>query len=488
MTRSQRATLLAASLGTAMLLLDVTVVYVALPAIAADLDAGFAEIQWVVDAYTVVLAATLLGAGVLADRFGRRLTFAWGVAIFAACSALCAIASSGIFLDLARAAQGIGGAAIFAASLALLANEFRGESRGKALGVWGAITGIALAIGPLVGGLIVECINWRWIFVINLPIGAGLIALTLAAVPESKSDKPEPLDLAGAALFATTCLLLALGLTRGNPAGWTSTEILACLLGAATGLAAFVMVERRARAPMLPLDLFRIPAFSGTAIVAFAQSVAIYPLLIFLAIYLQDGLGYAPIGAGLRLLPLTLLILLVAPFAGRLTTRMPLRVPLLSGLALLGAALVLLHGIAPSDGWTALLPGMIVGGIAIGAISPSLAAAMVSVLPVERSGMSSGVNNTFRQLGIAMGVAGLGAIFDHHVGSHGGGLPGIVSGVQAVAVVSAGVAFVAAIIAWPMLGSHRATQFVELLAKGKDPPGRKAERERSAPADHSRSG
>jgi EmrB/QacA subfamily drug resistance transporter len=457
MTRAERATLIAASLGTAMLLLDVTVVYVALPVIARDLHASFSEIQWVVDAYTVVLAATLLGAGVLADRLGRRLTFVWGVGLFAICSALCAAASSGIFLDLARAAQGIGAAAIFSASLALLATEFQGEARGRALGIWGAITGIALALGPLVGGLIVEGINWRWIFVINLPIGIGLVALTLRAVPESRSHSPAKLDLGGALLFGATCLLLALGLTRGNAAGWTSTGILAALIGAAVCLVAFVFVERRASDPMLPLELFRIPAFSGTAIVAFAQSVAIYPLLIFLAIYLQDGLGFSPVGAGLRLLPLTLLILLVAPFAGRLTTRFPLRVPLISGLALLGAALLLLRGITPSDEWTALLPGMIVGGIAIGAISPSLATAMVSVLPVERSGVSAGVNNTFRQLGIAMGVAGLGAIFDAQVHDHGSRLVGIVSGVHAVALASAVVALVAAAIAWPMLRGHRAS-------------------------------
>lgn len=455
MTRAERATLVAASLGTAMLLLDVTVVYVALPAIGADLHARFAEIQWVVDAYTVVIAATLLGAGVIADRFGRRITFVWGVALFAAFSGLCAVATSGIFLDLARAAQGVGAAAIFSASLALIANEFQGEARGKALGIWGAITGVALAVGPLIGGLIVEGLNWRWIFLINLPVGIALVALTLRGVPESRAERAGQLDFAGAALFALSCLLLALGLTRGNAAGWGSPEIVGALSGSAVCFGAFVVAERSAESPMLPLGLFRIPAFSATALVAFAQSVAIYPLLIFLAIYLQDGLGFGPVDAGLRLLPLTLLILAVAPFAGRLTARLPLRIPLLAGLALLGVALLLLSRLEPGDTWTALLPGMIVGGIAIGAISPSLAAAMVSVLPVQQSGMSSGVNNTFRQLGIAMGVAGLGAIFDARVHDHAGGLAGIVSGVNAVALVSAAIALVSAAIAWPLLGEHR---------------------------------
>lgn len=456
MTRAERATLLAASVGTALLLLDVTVVYVALPAIGHDLGAHFAEIQWVVDAYTVVLAGTLLGAGVLADRLGRRKVFSAGVAIFTACSGLCAIATSGLFLDLSRGAQGVGAAAIFSASLALLANEFQGDSRGKALGLWGAVTGVALAVGPLIGGLIVEGLSWRWIFAINIPIGAFLLVLCARAVPESRAEGRRELDYVGALLFAVACLLLALGLTRGNAAGWDSAEILGSFAGAGIAGAAFVVVELRAEAPMMPLQLFRIPAFSGTALVAFAQSVAIYPILIFLAIYLQEGLQYSPLEAGLRLLPLTLLILLVAPFSGRLTGRVQLRLPLLFGLALLGVALLLVRGNSPGDDWHALLPGMVVAGIAVGAISPSLAAAMVSVLPTEQSGMSSGINNTFRQLGIAVGVAALGAIFDARRAAEGGGLGGIVDGLDAVALVAGLTALIAAAIAWPLLRGHRA--------------------------------
>lgn len=454
-TRAQWGALVAASLGTAMLLLDVTIVYVALPAIAADLKASFVSVQWVIDAYTVVMAATLLAAGVIADRYGRRRVFAGGVLLFSGASALCGVASSGIFLDIARGIQGIGAAAIFAASLALLANEFRGADRGLALGIWGAITGVALAIGPLIGGLVVEGLDWRWIFLVNVPVGALLLAITFYSVTESRAENPDRVDIPGALLFGIACLLAALGLTRGNDAGWSDPWILAALIGALIALISFVVVERATTSPMLPLELFRIPAFSGTAVVAFAQSVAIYPLLFFLAIYLQDGLGYSPIGAGLRLLPLTLLILLVAPFAGRLTGRYPLRIPLTIGLVLLGAALLAMRGLTPEDDWTALLPGMILGGIGIGAISPSLAAAMVAVLPVERSGLSSGINNTFRQLGIAMGVAGLGALFDSRVSAGGGELTGIVNGVNAVALAAAAVALVAAAISWPLLRGQR---------------------------------
>lgn len=454
-TRTQWAALIAASLGTAMLLLDVTIVYVALPAIAADLNASFVSVQWVIDAYTVTMAATLLVSGVIADRFGRRRVFAGGVVLFALASALCGFASSGLHLDLARGIQGVGAAAVFAASLALLADAFRGAERGFALGIWGAITGVALAIGPLLGGLVVEGLDWRWIFFVNIPVGLLLLAITYWSVSESRAENPDRVDIPGAVLFGAACMLAAVGLTRGNDAGWGDPWIVAALAGALVSLFGFVLVERASTSPMLPLELFRVPAFSATALVAFAQSVAIYPLLFFLAIYLQDGFGYSPIDAGLRLLPLTLLILLVAPFAGRLTGRYPLRIPLVLGLVLLGAALIAMRGLTPEDDWTALLPGMILGGIGIGAISPSLAAAMVAVLPVERSGLSSGINNTFRQLGIAMGVAGLGALFDSRVSADGGALSGIVNGVNAVALTAAVVALLAAAIAWPLLGGQR---------------------------------
>ena len=455
MTRERWITLLVVSAATAMLLLDVTVVNVALPAIRDDLDASFGEMQWVIDAYALMLAATLLGAGVLADRIGRRAVFAAGLALFTVCSALCAAAPSPLFLDLARGAQGVGGAAMFASSLALLADEFQDAERGFALGVWGGVTGAALALGPLVGGLLTDGLGWRWIFLVNLPIGVLLIWLTLRSLPESRELRPRPLDLAGMATFGTACFLLTFGLIRGNEDGWGSLAIMGSLLGAVALALAFILIERRAEAPMLPLSLFRIPAFTGTALVAFAQSVALYPLCLFLAIYLQNGLGLSPTETGLRLLPLTLVLFVVAPLSGRLTSRLPLRVPLSAGLLLIGTGLLLMRSLDPSSDWTTLLPGLVVGGLAIGVISPALAAAMVSVLPVERSGLASGINNTFRQLGIAIGLAGLGAIFDHHVNPALGSRADIVDGLQAVLAVAAAVAFLAAVLAWPLLGNQR---------------------------------
>jgi EmrB/QacA subfamily drug resistance transporter len=441
-----------------MLLLDVTVVNVALPAIRADLGASFGELQWVIDAYALTLAATLLAWGSLADRVGRRRVFAGGLILFTACSALCGAAGSPLVLDLARGAQGVGAAAMFASSLAILANEFEGAERGLALGVWGGVTGAALAIGPLVGGLLTDGAGWRWVFLVNLPIGALLVWLTARSLPESRDDRPRPVDLAGMATFGAACFLATYGLIRGNEEGWGSAPIVASLTAAAILTVAFVAVERRGRgaAPMLPLELFRVPAFAGTALVAFAQSVALYPLLLFMAIYFQEGLGFSPTATGLRLLPLTLVLAAVAPVSGRLSGRWPLRIPLTTGLALIGVALLLMRSIDASSEWTALLPGLLVGGLAVGVISPALAAAMVAVLPVERSGVASGINNTFRQLGIAFGIAGLGAIFEHNALGAPSLLAGIVAGLDAVLLVSAAVALIAAAVAWPLLGSQRA--------------------------------
>jgi EmrB/QacA subfamily drug resistance transporter len=452
MTTSRWLTLSVVSAATAMLLLDVTVVNVALPAIQADLDASFAELQWVVDAYALTLAATLLTAGALADRRGRRAVFAGGLVAFTACSALCAAAGSGVVLDVARAAQGVGAAAMFAASLALLAHEFEGAQRGFALGVWGAITGAALAVGPLVGGLLVDGPGWRWVFLINLPIGVLLTMLTVRSLPESRDPSPRGLDVPGLVVFGAACFLGTFGLIRGNEDGWTSVPVVASLVAAVLLVGAFVAIERRARSPMLAPALFRIPAFTGTALVAFAQSVALYPLFLFLAVYLQEGLGHSATGTGLRLLPLTLVLFAVAPLSGRLTGRVALRLPLVSGLVLIAAGLLLMRGLTATSEWTHLLPGFVIGGLAIGIISPALAAAMVGVLPAEQVGLASGINNTFRQLGIAVGIAVLGAVFTHHAG---GGLPGLVDGLNAVFLVAAVIAAAGALVAWPLLAGFR---------------------------------
>ena len=441
----RKATLAVISAASALLLLDVTVVYVALPAIQEDIGASFEQLQWVVDAYALALATTLLTAGVLGDRIGRRRVFVAGVALFTASSLLCGLADDGTVLDLARAVQGVGGAAMFATSLALLAAEFQGRERATALGVWGAITGASLALGPLAGGALVDGPGWRWAFFVNLPLGIALIWLTLRFVAESRDPQPRGFDPGGLVAFSAACLLLVLGLLRDS-------EVLLVAAGAAAVV--FAVVERRVRSPMLEPALFRIPAFTGTAVVAFAQSLALYPLLLFLALWFQDVLRLTPWQTGLRLLPLTVVVFLVAPLSGRLTARLPLRVPLVGGLLLIAASGLLMRGLEPGSEWTELLPGLLVGGLAVGTISPPLAAAMVGVLSVERSGLASGINNTFRQLGIAVGIALLGAIFEAE--ARGGGAAGFADGLNDVFLVAALVAMAGAAAAWPLLGGLRA--------------------------------
>jgi EmrB/QacA subfamily drug resistance transporter len=444
-TPAARWTLVVVCAATAILLLDVTVVNVALAQIERDLDASFDELQWVIDAYAIALAAVLLLFGSLADRIGRRRVLVVGLVVFASASLLCALARDAVVLDVGRAIQGVGAAAMFATSLALLAQEFeQGEQRGFAFGVWGAVSGAAIALGPLVGGALVDALDWEWIFLVNIPIAAALVVLTVTRVPESRPGRAEPLDLPGAVTFAAALTLIVLGLTRANSEGWGDPLIVGALAGGTALLVFFVFLELRRAAPMLDLRLFRERAFAGTAAVAFLQSVAIYPLFLFMSLWLQDILGYGPFETGLRLLPFTLLLFAVAPLAGKLTSRRPLGELLGAGLLLLTVGLLMMRGLDAGSDWEDALPGLLVSGAGVGLISPALAAAMVSVLPIERSGLASGVNNTFRQTGIAAGIAGLGAIFQRHDPDAAGfaaGLNDVFLVAAACAAVGAGTAF-----------------------------------------------
>ncbi len=407
--------LIAVCLGTFMLLLDITIVNVALPDIQRALGSSFADLQWVVDAYALTLAALLLTAGSLADIFGSRRVFVVGLGLFTAASLLCGLASSPLFLNLARGAQGIGGAAMFATSLALLAQEFQGRERGTAFGAWGATIGAAVAIGPLVGGALTDGLGWEWIFLVNVPIGIGTIALTLARVRESLQRHRHGVDWPGAVTFSGSLFLFVLALIRGNADGWTSTSIIARFAGAAVLMTAFIVIERRRAEPMFDVMLLRKPAFAGASITAFALSASMFSMFLYLTLYIQNVLGYKPLQAGLRFLPITLVSFFVAPFAGRLTTRLPIRAMLGGGLVLVGLGLLLMHGLTPGSSWTALVPGFVCAGAGIGLVNPTLATAAIAVVEPQRSGMASGINTTFRQVGIATGIAALGAVFQHRV-------------------------------------------------------------------------
>ncbi len=410
-------TLGAVCVATFMLLIDITIVNVALPDIAKDLGSSFTDLQWVIDAYALSLASLLLTAGSLADLLGRRRIFVIGLALFTFSSLLCGLAWSPTALTWARALQGIGGAAIFATSLALLAQAFQGRERGTAFGLWGATIGAAVAIGPLVGGALTEHVGWPAIFLVNLPIGIGAIAVALTKVSESRDPEHGGVDWPGLVTFSAGLFLLVYALVRGNAKGWSSALIVACLAGAAVLLVIFVIVELRRERPMLDLSLFGRPAFAGAAIAAFALSAGMFSLFLYLTLYLQNTLGYSPLETGLRFLPMTVVSFFAAPLSGRLSGHLPMRVLFAAGLTLTGVGLLLMRGLDAGSGWTALLAGFLVAGAGIGTVNPSLAATAIGVVEPHRSGMASGINNTFRQVGIATGIAGMGALLEHLLSS-----------------------------------------------------------------------
>jgi EmrB/QacA subfamily drug resistance transporter len=403
-------TLLVVCLSVFMLLLDITIVNVALPDIQKELGSTFEDLQWVVDAYALALAALLLASGSLADLLGRRRIFVIGLVLFAAASLLCGLSGSPTMLNLARAFQGLGGAMMFATSLALIAQEFEPHERGTAFGIWGATTGFAVAVGPLIGGALTDGLGWEWIFLVNVPIGLLTAALTLMRVPGSDSDPSARIDWPGLVTFSAGLFCLVFALIRGNDDGWGSAKIIALLIAAAALLAVFVAVELRSEQPMLDLTLFRVPTFTGAQIVAFSIHASMFSMFLYIVLYMQNVLGYSPLETGVRFLPISLLSFLAAPIAGKLAERFPVRAFLGSGLALVGIALVLMSGIDPGDDWTTLLAGFIVGGIGIGFVNPPLATAAIGVVDPRKSGAASGINSTFRQVGTAVGIAGLGAI------------------------------------------------------------------------------
>ena len=411
-------TLVTVCIGTFMLLLDITIVNVALPRIQAGLHSSFTDLQWVIDAYALTLGALLLLSGSLADRLGRRRLFAGGLVVFSASSLVCGVAQSPLMLNLSRGLQGVGGAMMFATSLALLGQAYRGRDRGVAFGVWGAVTGAAVSIGPVVGGALTQGISWRWIFLVNVPIGALALALTLTKVEESRAPQSGPLDIPGFVTFTASLGTLVFALIESGLKGWGSGVVVGCLIASVVLIVAFVVVERLNPAPMLDLSLFRRPAFDGASLVAFAVSASIFSMFPYLTLYLQDILGLSPLDAGLRFLVLSGVILVVAAVAGRLTTVVPVRLLMGFGLLLTGVSLLLMRGLTVTSHWTHLLPAFLVGGVGVGLINPPLASTAIAVVPPHQAGMGSGINSTFRQVGIATGIAALGSIFTSEIRTH----------------------------------------------------------------------
>ena len=406
-------TLVAVCVGVFILLLDITIVNVALPDIQQELDATLPDLQWVIDAYALSLAALLLTAGSLADLFGRKRLFVIGTAVFMVGSIACGVAQDVTFLQLARAFQGIGGAAMFATALALIASAFRGKDRGTAFGAFGATTGVAVAIGPVLGGVLTSGISWRWIFFVNIPICVIAIGIGITRVRESHDPRAGRPDWIGFVVFSLALGSLVYGLIRAGQESWSDQRVVVCLVAAVVLLVVFVVSQLVQRDPMFDLGLLRKPTFTGGLIAAFAISASMFSLLTYLVLYVQNVLGYSPIGSGLRFLFLSGTSFLAASTAGRLTARVPTKWLIAPGFVILGVGLLLITGIEPDSRWTHLIPGLLVCGVGIGMINTPLASTAVGVVPVERSGMASGINSTFRQVGVATGIAALGSIFSH---------------------------------------------------------------------------
>jgi EmrB/QacA subfamily drug resistance transporter len=442
MDRKWRA-LIVVCVAIFMLLLDITVVNVALPDIRKELHTSFTDLQWVVDAYALMLATFMLNAGSLGDLLGRKRVFISGVVLFALASAACGAAQSPLFLNLARGFQGIGGAIMFAVSLAILSQEFHGRERGTAFGIWGATVGAAVAIGPLIGGALTTYAGWRWIFFVNIPIAALCVVGSIFYLHESRDEEHGGFDIPGFITLTLGLFALVLALLRGTDWGWTSGRTLGLLAGAVVLLVGFVFVELRQRAPMFDVRLFRKPGFTGAQAVAFSISASMFSQFLYLAIYLQTILHYSAIGAGVRFLPVSLTSFVVAPIAGRLSARMPPRILFGVGMTLVGVALLLMHGVTHSSDWTTLLAGFIVGGIGVGTVNAPLASVAVSVVPPRQAGMAAGVNNTFRQIGIATGIAGLGAILQRQ--------NDYIAGLNNILLVASFIAFAGAILGFALV-------------------------------------
>jgi EmrB/QacA subfamily drug resistance transporter len=411
-------TLAAVSFGLFMIMLDNTVVNVALPTMQRDLHVSISQLEWVVIAYALTFAALLITGGKLADLYGRRRIFVIGLAIFTLSSLACGLAPSAGFLIGARAVQGIGAALMNPATLSIIVATFPPKERGQAIGIWAGVSALALAIGPLGGGLIVENLNWNWIFFINVPVGILGIVVSQFAIRESRDTSAEQsIDFPGLLTSIGFLFSLSYALVEGNSHGWSSPEILGLFALAAVFLVTFIVVEKRQRLAMLDLSLFKIGSFTGANVVAMLVSLSMFGVFFFVSLYIQNILGYSATQAGASFLPMVSLIILIAPLAGRLSDRVGSRWLMGTGMTLVGFSLLLYERVTVHSTFWTLLPSMILGGVGMAmTMSPMTSAAMGSV-PVDKAGVGSGVLNSFRQVGGSLGIAVMGAIVAASVSS-----------------------------------------------------------------------
>jgi EmrB/QacA subfamily drug resistance transporter len=447
-------TLAAVAFGLFMIMLDNTVVNVALPTIQRELGAGLSELEWIVSGYALTFAALMLTGGKLADLIGRRRVFVAGLAVFSGASLACALAPNAGFLIGARVVQGAGAALMNPATLSIISATFPPRQRGTAIGIWAGVAALALAVGPLVGGLLTEHVGWSAIFYINVPIGLVAIVASFLLIDESRDTTVgQRPDVPGLLASAVAFFAVTYGLIEANTYGWTSGRILGAFALAAAALAAFAVLERHQRAPMLDLGLFRNATFTGANLVLLLVALAMFGVFFFLSLYMQNILGYSPVKAGVAFLPMTVLIMVIAPPAGRLSDRRGSRWLVAGGMALLAAQLLYLSRLGVHEGFGSLLPAMLLGGAGMGAAMAPTTAAGVSGVPVDKAGVGSAVLNSSRQLGGSIGIALMGAIMAHEIG--GRQTPAaFVHGLSVALEVAAAIAVAGALIAAVMVRPH----------------------------------
>jgi EmrB/QacA subfamily drug resistance transporter len=404
-------TLAAVSVGLFMIMLDNTVVNVALPSMKQSLHMSLSELEWVVAGYALTFAAFMLTGGKLADYVGRRRIFMIGLAVFTGASLACGLAPNGGFLIGARVVQGLGGALMNPATLSIITATFPPRERGKAIGIWAGVSGMALAIGPLVGGLLTEHVNWNWIFFVNVPVGIiGLLAIPLMIDESRDTSHEQRLDVPGLATSAIGLFSLTYGFIEANNYGWSSGRILGAFAVAAIALVTFVLLERHQRAPMLDLALFKNRTFSGANGSMLFVGLAMFGTFFYVSLYMQNVLHYTPVQTGASFLPMTLLIIAIAPRAGALTDKVGSRWLVGFGMTLLAVMLFYYSQLGANESFWAILPGLLIGGVGMGATMTPVTAAAMSAVAVDKAGVGSAVLNSARQVGGSLGIAVMGAI------------------------------------------------------------------------------
>jgi EmrB/QacA subfamily drug resistance transporter len=448
-------TLGAVAFGLFMIMLDNTVVNVALPSIQRDLGVGLSELQWIVTGYALTFAALMLTGGKLADHYGRRLIFVVGLTVFTLASLACGLAESGEVLIAARVVQGAGAALMNPSTLSIISATFPPEQRGMAIGIWAGVSALALAIGPLVGGLLTDHLDWSWIFFVNVPVGVLAVAVSFLVIEESRDMSEERrLDLPGQVAGGLGLFALTYALIEANAYGWTSARILGAFAVAAVALVAFVWLERVQRVPMLDLELFRNRTFAGANSVILLVALAMFGVFFFVSLYMQNILGFSAVETGAAFLPMTILIMLIAPLAGKASDRIGSRWLMTAGMVFVGLQLLYLSRLGTEETFWDLLPGLLVGGLGMALVMTPSAAAAVRSVPVDKAGVGSAVLNACRQVGGSLGIALIGAIIAAEIGDR-RSPEAFVDGFSTALLVAALIAFAGAAVALTTVRTHR---------------------------------